>query len=59
MKNKYLTQEEREIIISDLVSGYEYYLNDSTDKELQKINDSGCFTIGSMKYYENFNKVKK
>lgn len=47
-----LTKEERQDIINSLVRDYEYYINDSDDEELQEIYESGCFTVGSLKYYK-------
>lgn len=46
-----LTDIERADKIAKLVEEYEAYINDSDDEELQKIFNSGCFTVGSMNYY--------
>lgn len=47
-----LTKKEREKMIEELIDDYGYYINDSDDEELQKIYQSGCFTVGSMVYYK-------
>jgi translation initiation factor IF-2 len=46
-----LTDVERADMIAQLVEDYEAYINDSDDEELQEIFNSGCFTVGSMNYY--------
>ena len=54
-----LTKYGREIIIDKLIEDYGYYINDSDDEELQKIFNSGCFTVGSMNYYKELDKQAK
>ena len=55
-----LTKYGREIIIDKLIEDYTYYINDSDDEELQKIFNAGCFTVGSMNYYNELDRqVKK
>ena len=51
-----LTTRQREKIIEQLIEDYIYYINDSDNEELQKIYNSGCFTVGSMNYYKQLDK---
>lgn len=48
---KELSDVERADMIAQLVEDYEEYINYSDDEQLQEIFNSGCFTVGSMNYY--------
>jgi hypothetical protein len=50
---------ERQRIIEELANDYEQYVHELSDQELQEIHNENCFTLGSVKYYQQlFEKGK-